>query len=139
MYSKFAHWAYFNHIMEYIQNVLWAYVDYLLPMLTMCSPCTHWVFGPSPPVRAHLKWVHRVGPRIRTVSIVSPGNCIYSDQTTCYRIFYQHDSSRLLTCLFSIYTLLHIADRIESAGPVWCYWVFVMEWFCSAVGQHVKN
>jgi hypothetical protein len=30
----------------------WAYVDHLLPMLTMYSPCTHWVFGPSPPVSA---------------------------------------------------------------------------------------
>jgi hypothetical protein len=28
----------------------WAYVDHLLPMLTMYSPCTHWVFGPLPPV-----------------------------------------------------------------------------------------
>jgi hypothetical protein len=28
----------------------WAYVDHLLPILTMYSPCTHWVFGPLPPV-----------------------------------------------------------------------------------------
>jgi hypothetical protein len=40
MYSTFDHWAYFDH---------------LLPMLTMCSPCTHWVFGPSPPVRAETR------------------------------------------------------------------------------------
>ena len=57
----------------------------------------------------------------------------------CYRIFYQHDILRLSTCPFSIHALLHIADGIESTGPVWCYWAFAMEHFCSAVGQHVRN
>jgi len=56
-----------------------------------------------------------------------------------YRLFYQHNSSRLSTCPFSIHALLHIADGIESAGPVWCYWAFAMERFCGAIGQHVKN
>ena len=42
-------------------------------------------------------------------------------------------------CPISIHALLHIADGIESAGPVWCYWAFAMEWFCGAIGRHVKN
>ena len=57
----------------------------------------------------------------------------------CYRIFYQHDISRLSTCPFLIHALLHITNGIESAGPVWCYWAFTMEHFCGAVSQHVKN
>lgn len=55
------------------------------------------------------------------------------------RIFYQHNRSRLSACPFSIHALLHIADGIKSAGPVWCYWAFAMERFCGAVGKHVKN
>jgi hypothetical protein len=71
--------------------------------------------------------------------VSSPSTTVYSDQEMRCRIFYQHNLSRLSTCPFSIHALLHIADRIESAGPVWCYWAFAMERFCGAVGQHVKN
>jgi hypothetical protein len=38
----------------------WAYVDHLLPMLTMCSPCAHWVFGPSPPVSVCFKFAQHI-------------------------------------------------------------------------------
>lgn len=30
----------------------------------------------------------------------------------------------------TIHSLLHIADGIEAAGPVWAYWSFVMERYC---------
>ena len=71
-----------------------------------------------------------------------PANsCITPNRKTHCRIFYQYNPSRLSTCPFLIHALLHIADGIASAGPVWCYWEFAisMERFCGAVGQHVKN
>ena len=64
---------------------------------------------------------------------------VYILMKKCYRLFYQYDILRLSACPFSIHALLHIADGIESAGPVWCYWAFAMERFCGAVGRHVKN
>ena len=30
----------------------------------------------------------------------------------------------------TIHSLLHVADGIEAAGPVWVYWAFVMERYC---------
>jgi hypothetical protein len=30
----------------------------------------------------------------------------------------------------TIHSLLHVADGIEAAGPVWTYWSFVMERYC---------
>jgi len=47
-----------------------------------------------------------------------------------HRIFYQHDSERISTCPVTIHSLLHIADGIHAAGPVWTYWSFVMERYC---------
>ncbi|KAH7325404.1 hypothetical protein B0J17DRAFT_546877, partial [Rhizoctonia solani] len=29
--------------------------------------------------------------------------------------------------------LLHVADDIETMGPVWAYWAFPMERFCGAL------
>jgi hypothetical protein len=49
--------------------------------------------------------------------------------STC-RIFYQHDPERVSTCPVTVHSLLHIADGIEAAGPVWTYWAFVMERYC---------
>jgi hypothetical protein len=81
-----------------------------------------------------VEWVQeyerRVPPSLVTLCILTKIH---------YRIFYQYDISRLSTCPFSIHALLHVADGIKSAGPVWCYWAFAMERFCGAVGQHVKN
>ena len=68
-----------------------------------------------------------------------PENPPRSDRKVHRRIFFQYDPLRLSTCPFSIHVLLHIADGIESTGPVWCYWAFAMERFCGAVGQHIKN
>jgi hypothetical protein len=47
-----------------------------------------------------------------------------------HRIFYQHNPERISTCPVTIHSLLHIADGIEAAGPVWVYWSFVMERYC---------
>lgn len=46
------------------------------------------------------------------------------------RIFYQCNPERISTCPVTIHSLLHIADAIEAAGPVWVYWAFVMERYC---------
>ena len=81
-----------------------------------------------------IEWVEEYERHVLP-SLIAP--CILT--RIYYRLFYQYDISRLSTCPFLIHALLHIADSIKSAGPVWCYWVFAMERFCSAVGQHVKN
>ncbi|KAF9791037.1 hypothetical protein BJ322DRAFT_422834 [Thelephora terrestris] len=46
------------------------------------------------------------------------------------KIFYQCDPERISTCPVTLHSLLHVADGIEAAGPVWTYWSFVMERFC---------
>jgi hypothetical protein len=35
--------------------------------------------------------------------------------------------------------LLHIADTIMDAGPVWVYWVFVMERLCGQLQRSVTS
>ncbi|KAJ7708727.1 hypothetical protein B0H17DRAFT_901467, partial [Mycena rosella] len=35
--------------------------------------------------------------------------------------------------------LLHIADNIRKIGPMWCFWAFVMERFCSSLVPAVKS
>ncbi|CUA76247.1 RNA-directed RNA polymerase L [Rhizoctonia solani] len=49
------------------------------------------------------------------------------------RLYYRHSASRLRVCTLPIHSLLHIADDIETMGPVWCYWAFPMERFCGAL------
>jgi len=46
------------------------------------------------------------------------------------RIFYQCDAARISACPVTIHALLHVADGIEAAGPVWTYWSFIMERYC---------
>lgn len=56
---------------------------------------------------------------------------VFVRQTSpCHRIFYQCDPERISTCPVTIHSLLHVADGIEAAGPVWTYWSFVMERYC---------
>ena len=63
---------------------------------------------------------------------------MYSDKDLLQTILsVQH--IKIIDMPVSIHALLHIADGIESAGPVWCYWAFAMGHFCGAVGRHVKN
>ena len=42
-------------------------------------------------------------------------------------------------CPLSIHALLHIADGIEACGPVWAYWAFPMERYCSTLQRAVLN
>lgn len=43
------------------------------------------------------------------------------------------------TCTVNVHYLLHVADSIQYIGPVWSYWAFPMERFCSFVGASVKS
>lgn len=54
-------------------------------------------------------------------------------------LYYQKDPARLSTCPVTIHALLHIADGIESCGPVWAYWAFPMERYCGFLGRCIKS
>ena len=56
-----------------------------------------------------------------------------------FRIYYQYQPERLCACTLPVHALLHIAHDIRTAGPVWCYWAFVMEHFCGSLVRTVKN
>lgn len=55
------------------------------------------------------------------------------------RIYYQFSPDRLSTCPVTIHALLHIADGIEVAGPVWAYWAFPTERFCGQLQPSIKS
>ncbi|KAI0043591.1 hypothetical protein FA95DRAFT_1546235 [Auriscalpium vulgare] len=54
-------------------------------------------------------------------------------------LYYQHNPRRISTCLITIHALLHIADSIESCGPVWAYWAFPMERYCGLIRPAIKS
>lgn len=58
---------------------------------------------------------------------------------TFRRFYYQYEPSRLATCPVTIHALLHIADSIETAGPVWASWAFPMERFCGSLQAALKS
>ena len=66
-----------------------------------------------------------------------PSEC--RELTAIYRIYYQYDAQRLQTCPVNVHYLLHVADSIQYIGPVWCYWAFPMERYCSFIGASVKS
>jgi hypothetical protein len=55
------------------------------------------------------------------------------------RIYYQNKPERLSACPLTIHALLHIADSIKAAGPVWCYWAFPMERFCGSLQPAIRS
>ncbi|KAF7325517.1 hypothetical protein MKEN_00400800 [Mycena kentingensis (nom. inval.)] len=52
------------------------------------------------------------------------------------RYYYQHNVSRLRACPLTVHALLHIADNILNAGPMWTYWNYITERF---VGYLVRS
>ncbi|KAL4243606.1 hypothetical protein ABKN59_011880 [Abortiporus biennis] len=54
-------------------------------------------------------------------------------------IYYQHDPQHLFTCPVTIHVLLHIADGIIAAGPVWAYWAFPMERYCGWLQPSISS
>ncbi|KAI0638582.1 hypothetical protein C8Q77DRAFT_1188451 [Trametes polyzona] len=55
------------------------------------------------------------------------------------QIYYQYDPDRMSTCPLTIHALLHIADSIEAAGPVWAYWAFPVERYCGSLQPAILN
>ncbi|KAI0659147.1 hypothetical protein C8Q70DRAFT_1045373 [Cubamyces menziesii] len=55
------------------------------------------------------------------------------------KYYYQYSNARLATCPVTIHSLLHIADGIEAAGPVWASWAFPMERFCGNLQPAIKS
>jgi hypothetical protein len=54
-------------------------------------------------------------------------------------MYYQYSPDRLSTCPVTIHALLHIADSIKAAGPMWAYWAFPMERYCGSLKRAVKS
>ena len=54
-------------------------------------------------------------------------------------MYYQYLPSRLATCTLTIHALLHVADCIEAAGPMWAYWAFPMERYCGSLVPAVRS
>jgi len=38
-----------------------------------------------------------------------------------------------------VHALLRITDGIEACGPIWAYWAFPMEHYCSALQPAIKS
>ncbi|TDL14470.1 hypothetical protein BD410DRAFT_817168 [Rickenella mellea] len=55
------------------------------------------------------------------------------------RLYYELDPSRLSACPITVHALLHIVDSIESSGPVWTSWAFVMERYCGSLRPAVRS
>ena len=56
-----------------------------------------------------------------------------------HRFYYQGSPDRLPACPVTIHALLHIADGICTAGPIWAYWAFPMERFCGGLQRAIKS
>ncbi|THH16136.1 hypothetical protein EW146_g4451 [Bondarzewia mesenterica] len=54
-------------------------------------------------------------------------------------LYYQKEPQHIATCPVTIHALLHIADSIEACGPVWAYWAFPMERYCSLIRPAIKS
>jgi hypothetical protein len=54
-------------------------------------------------------------------------------------MYYQYSPDRLSTCTVTIHALLHIADSIEAAGPMWAYWAFPMERYCGSLTPSIRS
>ena len=55
------------------------------------------------------------------------------------RMYYQYSVDRLPTCTVTIHALLHVADSIEAAGPMWAYWAFPMERYCGSLLPAIRS
>ena len=54
-------------------------------------------------------------------------------------MYYQYAPNRLSACPVTIHALLHIADGIEAAGPMWAYWAFPMERHCGSLAPAIQS
>jgi hypothetical protein len=56
-----------------------------------------------------------------------------------YRYYYRYNPERISACPLTVHALLHIADSIAIAGPVWAYWAFPMERYCGKLLPAIKS
>ena len=54
------------------------------------------------------------------------------------RFYYQYRPERLPCMTLTVHTLLHMADTIETIGPVWV-WSFPIERQCGSFQQKIKS
>lgn len=78
---------------------------------------------------------------IRSKSIQMPSVMFikHACPTSSNRIFYQGKSERLSTCILMMHMWLHAIDFMEKSGPLWTYWCWVMERFCSLLGRAIGS
>ncbi|KAI0714182.1 hypothetical protein C8T65DRAFT_573761 [Cerioporus squamosus] len=55
------------------------------------------------------------------------------------KMYYQYDPDRLSTCPITIHALLHIADSIVAAGPIWASWAFPIEQYCGSLQGAIRS
>ncbi|KAI0369836.1 hypothetical protein BV20DRAFT_1036311 [Pilatotrama ljubarskyi] len=53
--------------------------------------------------------------------------------------YYQHRPERLSAAPLTIHALLHIAESIRLAGPVWASWAFPMERYCGRLVPAIRS
>ncbi|KAG6822051.1 hypothetical protein H0H92_015519, partial [Tricholoma furcatifolium] len=50
-----------------------------------------------------------------------------------------HNPARISSCPVTLHAVLHVADSVEAAGPVWCYWAFPMERYCGKLQPAIRS
>ncbi|KAF8493835.1 hypothetical protein BU17DRAFT_59563 [Hysterangium stoloniferum] len=55
------------------------------------------------------------------------------------RLYYKYNEGNLPACTFNVHAMLHIADYIKQAGPVWTTWAFPMERYCGKLGERITS
>jgi hypothetical protein len=58
--------------------------------------------------------------------------------TKC-RFYYQYKPERLPCMTLTVHALLHVANTIETIGPVWTWWPFPIERQCGRFQRKVKS
>ena len=74
-----------------------------------------------------------------TYQFISENYCTMDSDIYNNRIYYQYNPGRLAVCTLPVHALLHLAQDIRQAGPVWCYWAFPMERFCGKLSASAKS
>jgi len=55
------------------------------------------------------------------------------------RFYYQYKPERLPCMTLTVHALLHVADTIETIGPVWTWWSFPIERQCGRFQRKIKS
>ena len=55
------------------------------------------------------------------------------------RFYYQYRPERLPCMTLTVHALLHVADTIETIGPVWAWWSFPIERQCGSFQRKIKS